>query len=222
MKKILLILFLSIVSVYASVAKITAMKGDVTVNRDNKSIPAKIGFKLEKLDKVITGKNSRAQLVFSDNTIISLGKNSNIAVEDYLFEVGQKPKATFKFGSGVFKSISGKISKLNPTKYKLKTKSASIGIRGTIVGLYIVEQEEIFMNLEGKIEVDTGKETIFLNENRQIRLSNNVFERIQVLRSKQKDQLNIDSGAKENEAESGLGEATQSKTVTSAEKCNYR
>lgn len=222
MKKILFFLMVSIITVYANVAKITAMDGDVTVNRDNKSLPAKIGFNLQKEDKVITGKNARAQLVFSDNTIISLGKNSTISVEDYVFAVGKKPKATFKFGSGVFKSISGKISKLNPTKYKLETKSASIGIRGTIVGLELSDQEELYMVLDGKIEVINGSQRTFLSKGRQMTFRNGVVDRVQVLRKKQRDKLERDSGAKENESESGVGENTQSTSVTSSEKCNYR
>ena len=209
-------------SLYASVAKITAMKGDVVIDRNSKLLPGKIGFQLEKLDKVITGKNSRAQLVFSDNSIISLGKNSNIKVEDYLFEVGKKPKATFAFGNGVFKSISGKISKLNPTKYKLKTKSASIGIRGTIVGLELSPDEEIYMVFDGKIEVSNGARKTFLTKGRQFSFSKGTAQRVQVIRKRTKDKFERDSGAKDNENESGLGEKTQSTTVNSSEKCNYR
>lgn len=222
MKKIFIFLFVSIVAVYANVAKITAMSGDVTVNRDNKSLSAQVGFPLKKEDKVITGNNARAQIVFSDNTIISLGKNSNIAVEEYVFEVGKKPKATFKFGSGVFKSISGKISKLNPTKYKLKTKSASIGIRGTIIGLQLSKNEELYMVLDGKIEVTNGIKRTFLSKGRQMAFRNGVVERVRVLRKKDRAELERDSGARENERESGLGENTQSKAVSSSEKCNYR
>lgn len=35
------------------------------------------------------------------------------------------------FSNGFFKTITGKIGKINPSKFKLNTKSASIGIRGT-------------------------------------------------------------------------------------------
>lgn len=209
-------------SLFANIGKITAMKGDVSIDRNNKMMAAKIGFFLKKSDKIITGNNSRVQVVFSDNTIISLGKNSAINVEEYIFEVGKKPKATFKFGSGVFKSISGKISKLNPTKYKLKTKSASIGIRGTIVGLDLSSTEEIYMVIQGKIEVQNGNKKTLLKEGKQFSFKDGTVERVKKIRSKAKDKLERESGAKQNEKESGLGENTQTKKLTSAEKCNYR
>lgn len=185
-------------------------------------IPAKIGFKLNKKDKLITGDNSRAQVVFSDNTIISLGNNSKIDVEEYVYEVGHKPKATFKFGGGIFKSISGKISKLNPTKYKLKTKSASIGIRGTIVGLDLNKDREIYMVLEGKIEVSNDTKKTIVREGRQFTYKDGVAQRVEKIRTKTKDKLERESGARDNERESGVGVKTQTKEVNSSEKCNYR
>jgi tRNA-binding EMAP/Myf-like protein len=134
MKKILLILTLLSVTVFANVGKITAIKGDVVIKRDTKEIVAKVGSILELKDSVISKGSSRAMILFNDKTTITVGKNSNLAVEEFVQDekVVANNKATFKFGNGVFRTITGKIGKLNKEKFKIKTSTASIGIRGTV------------------------------------------------------------------------------------------
>lgn len=138
MKKILLLLFLSFTILYASVGKITATKGEVFISRDGKQITATKGSLLELQDSIITKENSKALVLLNDKTSITVGKNSNLGIEDFVLDV-QKPsksKATFKFGKGIFRTITGQIGKINKDKFKIKTKSASIGIRGTV---FVVE-----------------------------------------------------------------------------------
>ena len=61
-------------------------------------------------------------------------------------------KANFKFAEGTFKSITGAIGKVAPEKFKLETKSASIGIRGTIV---VGNQEKVACT-QGRITVTSA------------------------------------------------------------------
>ncbi len=152
MKKYLLLLILPLLS-YASIGKVTVVKGDVTVNRDGLIIKAKSGVKLEKSDFIETKKNGKVQIVFTDNTIFTVGKSSTLDIADYLYDESKpkKNKAQFNVLKGAFSSITGRIGKLNKNKFKLKTKSASIGIRGTI----IQANQETIMCTEGAITVTT-------------------------------------------------------------------
>jgi len=131
--KILLYLLLSSSLLFASIGKITSAKGEVFVERNSKQALAKAGYILEENDKVITKNKSRALLLFTDKTSITMGKNSSLQVNDYVFDpkVKVKNKAKFKFAKGLFRTITGKIGKLNPNKFKLKVRSATIGIRGS-------------------------------------------------------------------------------------------
>ncbi len=153
MKKYLLLLLLPILS-YASIGKITVLKGDVTINRDGSSIKAKSGSVIEKHDLIKTNKKGKVQIVFSDKTIFTIGKNSTLDISEYLYDESQpkQNKAKFNVLKGAFSSITGRIGKLNKSKFKLKTKSASIGIRGTIVK---ADQENI-MCTDGAITVTTN------------------------------------------------------------------
>ena len=153
MKKYLLLLLLPILS-YASIGKITVLKGDVKIQRASGTIVAKNGTTLEKNDFIKTDKNGKVQIVFSDKTIFTIGKNSTLDIADYLYDESQPSNNRAKFNvlKGAFSSITGRIGKLNKSKFKLKTRSASIGIRGTIVKA----NQDTVMCTQGAITVTTN------------------------------------------------------------------
>jgi len=129
-------LFLIIIStsvLFASVGKITSLKGEVYIDRNNQKIFAKVGSILEIKDHIITKKNSKAILLFNDNMSITVGKNSTLQVQKYIFDtnVVANNKATLRFGKGLFRTITGKLGKLNPSGLTIKTSTTTIGIRGS-------------------------------------------------------------------------------------------
>jgi hypothetical protein len=129
MKKLILVILLNIL-LYASVGEITALVGKAEILRDNKKLNAAVGFKLEKKDVIKTFNTTKMQIIFNDESIITIGKNSTFKIEDYVFDEN-KPKATFNLSNGIIKTLTGKIGKLAPQRFKVKTKNAVIGIRGT-------------------------------------------------------------------------------------------
>jgi hypothetical protein len=133
MIKILIVMFSLVSIIYANIAFIPAFNGKAEITRDGKIIDVVVGIKIKTHDSIKTYDKTKLQLMFKDKTRITIGKNSQFSVEDYLFdeEKPNKVKATFRFSKGLFRTISGKIGKLNKNKFKIKVKSATIGIRGT-------------------------------------------------------------------------------------------
>jgi len=127
-----LLIFISTL-LFASVGKIVSYKGQVDVIRNNKILSVKAkNFSIDVNDTITTGANSKAKIVFKDNTIITIGANSVFNVNSYVFN-NKNANANFSFLKGTFISVTGKIGKIAPKRFKLKTKNSSIGIRGTIV-----------------------------------------------------------------------------------------
>ena len=145
MKKLLLILLIGITYTFANVGKITAVKGEVYIIRDTKQIVATSGSILELKDQVQTKQKAKALVLFNDNTSITVGNNSLLSVNEFVMDLKtpSKSKTNFGFGKGVFRTITGKIGKINPKGFKIKTKSASIGIRGTIFSVKITPKNLI-------------------------------------------------------------------------------
>lgn len=106
--------------------------GPGTIIRDGQQIIARDGIRIKMGDKIITGVNGALGVIFTDNTRISLGANSEINIDQYVFQPAQ---GTFSFLTelvhGTASYISGAIGKLSPNSVKFKTPTAVVGIRGT-------------------------------------------------------------------------------------------
>jgi hypothetical protein len=127
---LLLLIFLSSSTLYASIGKIVALRGDATVTRDAQKYIAQMGMDIEEKDIITTQRNSKMQIIFEDKTIFTIGRSSTLGINEYL-NSPTNPKASFSMVQGAFKTITGKIGKIAPNRFKVKTKSATIGIRGT-------------------------------------------------------------------------------------------
>lgn len=152
--RLILLFLLCGLSLFASIGKISALNGKIIVDRQKQLLDANVGFDLEEKDLVITDDKSKAQITLNDGTVLSLGKNSKLDINEYVYDEkdSNNSKANFKFAEGTFKSITGAIGKVSPEKFKLETKSASIGIRGTIV---VGNQEKVACT-QGQITVTSA------------------------------------------------------------------
>lgn len=111
---------------------IKKLNGQASILRDNKIIEVKIGDKIYQNDTIKTSNKSSIGIIFKDNTLISLGSNTEFIIEKYIFEPAEKKQSFIaRISKGTMTCITGLLSKLNPDGMKIKAKSASIGIRGT-------------------------------------------------------------------------------------------
>jgi|GEM_PF-3116182 len=151
MKKILSILLMIPTFLLANIAQISALSGEVKIERDTQTIEGYRGFALHEKDIVKTAANARAQIIFSDETVISIGQNAVLDVAKFIYDETdtQNASANIGFMEGAFKTITGNVGKVAPDRFKLKTSSASIGIRGTTI---IGNQSQIAVT-QGEIEV---------------------------------------------------------------------
>ena len=154
MKKIVLLLLTFNLLLFANVAKIVAMNGEATVLRDNNTITLAVGNELLKDDVIQTKENTKIQIIFKDETIVTIGKNSEFKINDYIFdEANQQYSANLGLVQGTFRTITGKIGKVAPEKFKLNSKSSSIGIRGTQILSNVQIQGDTIFCTEGEIEI---------------------------------------------------------------------
>jgi len=151
--KILILLFLLSATLFANIGQISSLRGSCIISRDNMKMDASIGFKLKAKDVLNTGKKSKLQIIFKDGSIVTIGKSSTFDIAEYVFDAAspKKSKVNFGFLKGSFKSITGQIGKFAPEKFKLRTKTATIGIRGTTV---VGNQDKIACTY-GKINVSS-------------------------------------------------------------------
>ncbi|MGH2307132.1 FecR family protein [Aliarcobacter sp. ERUVET-8] len=157
MKKIILMFLLFVSTLFANIGKITLLEGEAFVKRGEETLRLNISDSISNNDFIETKTNSKVKITFIDNTIITIGKESSLKIEDYFFDSNNKnsAKTELSVSKGAFHAITGQIGKVNPEKFKLKTKNATIGIRGTeIYG----DQNRVFCT-QGAIFVNSFGET---------------------------------------------------------------
>lgn len=160
MKKLLIIYFLLATVLFANIAKVSAVKGTANITRDNQTINIQKGTEILEKDTINVSDKSKMQIIFKDRTVISLGSNSTFNVKEYFFEENEKSKASFNLAKGTFSAITGKIGKLYPSKFKMKLRSATIGIRGTHFLGTVNDKQEIIACTKGEIYVESMGESV--------------------------------------------------------------
>ena len=153
MVKIFLYLFLMTEILFGSVGKVVTSRGEVTVLRGQNQLVVKTGLEIEEKDTIKTSSNGKLQIMFADDTLITIGKESEFSVKEYLFDNNTNSKASFGISKGTFRAITGAIGKIAPQNFKLTSKSASIGIRGTQIYAEIKEDLDFVACTEGMITV---------------------------------------------------------------------
>lgn len=89
-------------------------------------------------DILFTGRDSYARVKFSDGGQISLKPASQFKIEDYHHDEQEPGKDAAKFDllKGGLRAVSGLIGKRgDPDSYSVKTRTATVGIRGTKFGV---------------------------------------------------------------------------------------
>ena len=100
-------------------------------------------------DTITTGKRGRIQIVFNDNTVYSLGRNSEMKIADYVWD-RDKAEGAIKteIKEGVFRVMGGAIAKRSPRRFKTETPIATIGIRGSMFS-GVVGKESLSVVFQG-------------------------------------------------------------------------
>ncbi|WP_022663025.1 FecR family protein [Paucidesulfovibrio longus] len=113
------------------VGSVKSADGDAVIVRQDKNLPARIGEHLLRGDVLRTGSGSMGVL-FRDDTAISLGPNTEIDVQEFIFDPhGGNLDFLVQVTKGSAAFVTGQLGKIRPAAFKVETPQATIGIRGT-------------------------------------------------------------------------------------------
>lgn len=123
------------------VGYVKTVKGSATVTTDGQVVQAQPGTPLHQGSALRTAAQSSLGVMFKDNTAMSFGPNTELTVEDYLYEPSEgKLKLGARMGKGTLNYVSGVIAKLQPEAVTVKTPTGTIGVRGTQFLLKVSEE----------------------------------------------------------------------------------
>ncbi len=120
---------------YYPIGQLVALEGDAFYAGSEKKAKIRVDDPIYFNSMIETGPKSKAMIMFIDDTQITLGENSTLKIDEYVFDPydSSENKGRFSFAKGTFLWVSGMISKREKPDVRLDTAYGSIGIRGTVV-----------------------------------------------------------------------------------------
>ncbi len=117
---------------WAEIGQIKVLRGSVTVERQGQALPARVGLPLEAADVLRTGADGSVGVTMRDNTLLSAGPNSVLALERFEFDATTSAgRFDSRLQRGTLAVVSGRIAKQSPQAMSVRTPSAVLGVRGT-------------------------------------------------------------------------------------------
>lgn len=88
------------------------------------------GAEIDSQDTLTSSENARAILRFNEGTLLTMGGNTQMTIEDFTNTKDTK-QARFQFLKGAFRIVTGAITKTSNPNFTVNTPIGSIGVRGT-------------------------------------------------------------------------------------------
>ena len=103
--------------------------GDIYNQKNEKLLN---GSKIFYGDTILANSKSNAQILFLDETVMTVGENTELTIDDFIYNpITNDGNFVTNIKSGIVKTISGKISEKSPEKLEVKMPNGSLGVRGT-------------------------------------------------------------------------------------------
>lgn len=142
-------LWIAAAAVAQPVGQILVLHGEATaVDPDGAVRALQLNASVFPRDRILTAEESRLQILFVDDSLLSVGEKSDLVIDEYVYSPASKTgnAASHSLASGLFRVVTDKITRLNPEGFRVRTRMATIGIRGCDLGFRIeAEEETIFV-----------------------------------------------------------------------------
>ena len=124
------------------IGQVQTITGTVTAIRaDGTKVELSEGDPVFQGDIIQSGPNGALGIVLADETTFSMAENGRMVLDEMVYDPStQEGNISMSVLQGVFTFVSGQVAKVDPDAMALKTPVATIGIRGTQVGINLGEE----------------------------------------------------------------------------------
>lgn len=122
-----------------------AVKNRATGTLDSKTRILKTGLGVFQKERIDTSAASRAQLIFNDETALTIGPNSSVTLDEFVYDPKTNTgRAVINATKGAFRFVSGSV---DPRSYEIRTPVGTMGVRGTIIDFFFTAGGSLVMIL---------------------------------------------------------------------------
>jgi len=142
---------------FAASGQFTFVVGEVSLVKASgqRSTPAR-GTAVDPGDRIVTGTNGMAQLTMVDQARLSLRPSTQFVIEAYPDRRDSEQGGVLNLIKGTLRTFTGLIASSNRERFVMKTRVATVGIRGSGNILYACEDKECDESVSGVGRVDGG------------------------------------------------------------------
>jgi len=114
------------------IGQVKITSGTTRIERGGHAVPVQVGTQVREGDVLVTGPGGSLGIAFRDNSLLSLGPDTVLAIDRYVFDPTTHQGAfDSSLRQGTLSAVSGKIAKQTPDAMKVRTPVAILGVRGT-------------------------------------------------------------------------------------------
>ncbi len=156
----------------AEIGKITTQEGSgKVIRKDGGNLVASLSLSIHSYDDVRTG-SGKIEITFDDGSTVKMSPNSKLVIDEFVFDPNpKKSKMAFKVAAGTARFATGKLGLVDKNKIKIRTPTATIGIRGTDftttvdeIGRSLVVLLPDADGVVGEVVVESLADSVILNE----------------------------------------------------------
>jgi hypothetical protein len=122
----------------------------------------RIGLNVVRNERIRTTADGSTQVIFVDRTSLTIGPNSDITIDQYVYDPGSGGNLAVRIGRGVLRFIGGEIS--HSDQIRITTPSATLGIRGGMALVDTTHQKTGIINIYGTTTVTTPSNSVTLSK----------------------------------------------------------
>jgi hypothetical protein len=105
-------------------------------------------------DRLRTGGDARLQVTFRDNSILTLGENTNVLVDRYVFDPEKsKGEVVLNASRGALRFAGGKLKQMSDRRITVQAPVAGLAVRGTEFWAGPIDGQYGVLLLTGKLDV---------------------------------------------------------------------
>lgn len=192
------------VSVAAPAATVEGVQMPAWVERGATRLPLAPGMELKGGDELKTGIGARLYVKLSEGSLLQLGENATLRLQDLAPERDGLFKATLNALEGALRFTTDALAKNRRRDVNITIRTVTAGIRGTDLWGKSTEERQIVCLIEGRIEVGAqGEPAVIMDQPQQF------YQRVQgkTLPVGRVDDAQLARWAKETAIEKGRGAA---------------
>jgi hypothetical protein len=147
----------------APIGRFLTIEGQVDLLKGGKlpAAAARVTEPVEAKDVIRTKSKSRAQVLFVDDTILTLAPETRVAVADYFYDGPKgKRRAVLQVFRGLAHTVVKQVLKLQEPDFIMQTQTVVIGVRGTEWYTLILPNRTNVYNIYGLLELTSSNRRI--------------------------------------------------------------